>query len=305
VLAYHVLSRHPAFVANSADAAFLYMSLSHLLWIVAYQCGIATLAALVIMACSGCRPRLWQPRLAIASMGLCAIAQAIALFTILSCQERQLQKERPFAGISLPQAARLPSIKDGWRRFPVAIQCNGRLSINEKPLELDAFVTSLQSAASNDNRMVDVVIGANVNASFDKVWPVLEACRSNRVWKVGFAVTDATGQGIGEIWAFLPHWESDPAAWGPLVLKDSVVPHVVCIGVQTNGFAVTERMLDANALNAYLLEVREEGGDNMTIIDHPGPGITHGQFMSVLCLCDAVGLKNVSVLNAPGKDPAR
>ena len=62
-------------------AAFLVMlniNMSHMLWPVAFQCFLATVGALVVMACSGCQPRLWHPRYSMISIALCACAQAMA-----------------------------------------------------------------------------------------------------------------------------------------------------------------------------------------------------------------------------------
>jgi len=67
------------FRPGAAYLAMQSLNMSHMLWLVAYQCFIATVAALVVMGCSGFRPRLWQPRFAVASACLCALAQAILL----------------------------------------------------------------------------------------------------------------------------------------------------------------------------------------------------------------------------------
>ena len=63
------------------DAALFAMqniNMSHMLWPVAFQCFFATIGALVVVVCSGCSPRLWQPRYSIVSIALCACAQAVA-----------------------------------------------------------------------------------------------------------------------------------------------------------------------------------------------------------------------------------
>lgn len=67
------------FVPGAAYLAIQSLNMSQMLWLVAYQCFIATIGALVVMACSGVRPCLWQPRIAVISICLCAVAQAITL----------------------------------------------------------------------------------------------------------------------------------------------------------------------------------------------------------------------------------
>jgi len=67
------------YVAGAAFLAMQNLNMSHMLWLVVCQCFIATIGTLVVMACSGVRPRLWQPRFAVISMCLCAVAEAISL----------------------------------------------------------------------------------------------------------------------------------------------------------------------------------------------------------------------------------
>ena len=55
-----------------------YINLSYSLRPIAYQLLLTTIAALVVIICSGHRPALWQPRFTVFSIILCAIAQAIA-----------------------------------------------------------------------------------------------------------------------------------------------------------------------------------------------------------------------------------
>jgi hypothetical protein len=64
---------------GAAFFAMQNLNMSHMLWLVAYQCFIATIGSLVVMSCSGVRPRLWQPGLAVVSIGLCAVGELIAL----------------------------------------------------------------------------------------------------------------------------------------------------------------------------------------------------------------------------------
>ena len=73
------------YVSGAAFLAMQNLNMSHMLWLVVYQCFIATIGALVVMACSGIRPRLWHPRFAVISMCLCAVAEAVSqvLFGIM------------------------------------------------------------------------------------------------------------------------------------------------------------------------------------------------------------------------------
>ena len=61
-----------------ASVSFQCMNMSHFLWVIVWQCFIATICALVVAACSGFRPRLWQAKYSMVSILLCATAQAIS-----------------------------------------------------------------------------------------------------------------------------------------------------------------------------------------------------------------------------------
>ena len=221
-----------------------------------------------------------------------------------SCRrEQQLPSEdRSFAGISLPQVKHM-RIEDWGPSVLVGIRKDGAVSINASPIALDAFAAAIQKTASNYPSQFPVHIGADVATPFDKVWPVIQACRSNGIWKIHFAVTDTTGQGLNTIGAFLPRRQTDPAELSMLVLKDST--NTVTVGVHSDGFVVAERKFDEQVLRAVMQELLAAGDKSKTIIIIPSQGITHGQFMTVLGMCHDVGLYNICIMDEPKRKPAR
>jgi hypothetical protein len=72
-----LLNGHTA--SGETEFSMKNVNMSHALWLVAYQCFIATVGALTVAACSGFRPRLWHPRFAIASIILALAAEAMSL----------------------------------------------------------------------------------------------------------------------------------------------------------------------------------------------------------------------------------
>lgn len=191
-----------------------------------------------------------------------------------------------FGSISLPKVEGLLFVR--WlNSINIAINCTGAVSIANTPLSLPLLRSVISKAVSDSvsNRPpLEIVIGADENTPFDKVWPVLLTCAGCGICKVGFAVSTGQQEYMNVLRVYVPRIAGTNRPYeSPLVLKSETA--IAVLGTQTNG-------ITTGRYRAGLVT------DRKWIGAEPYPGCIHEAAIPPLGDIDTE--KVVGVVTAPG-----
>ena len=143
----------------------------------------------------------------------------------------------PFHSVNLPKVDDLLFVR-GLNAINIAINSTGEVSIARSSIsvhELSAIISKIVADGATKKPGFDVVVGADENTPFSKVWPVLLACCTKGVWKVGLAVSAGQQEYMNILRVYLPK-TTNALYPSPLALRADT--EITIIGVQTNGITL-------------------------------------------------------------------
>lgn len=237
--------------------------------------------------------RRWELRCLLPVLAVC----------IMSCS-RQWRSEtsRPYPGIHLAET-RMYRNEDHGSVIAVGIRRNGEIHIARQrinPNNLDGLMSGI---AHSRGSSVSIIIGADVAAPFDAVWPVVRACRSNGMGYVSFAALNRGSSSMVTSMVWLPLWENDPSDQSAVIIREGACP--TTLGITTNGFVLDGVSCDEPGLQAALEKLRDDEQLPETVLIVPDPHIPHGDFMTALLMCEELGLENIGLVEPDRLIPAR
>ncbi len=234
--------------------------------------------------------------------GLRCLLPVLAVCTMSCSRQWRSETSRLYPGIHLSET-RVYRHEDNGLFTAVAIRRNGEIHIARERIDPNHLDGLMFRIACSRGSSALIVIGADVAASFDAVWPVVQACRSNGMGYVSFAALSRGSSSMVTSMVWLPLWENDPSGQGAVIIREGACP--TTLGITTNGFVLDGVSCDEPGLQAALEKLRDDEQLPETVLMVPDPHIPHGDFMTALLMCEELGLKNIGLVEPDRLIPAR
>lgn len=211
----------------------------------------------------------------------------------------QVTRADSFRSLSLPRVGELLCSRNP-RSVDVAIDSTGTITLCRMPMghgEFRAVIAKAVADSAVDGHSPEVRIGADAQTPFDKVWPVLLACCSSGVWKVGFAVSAGDQTYMNALDVCLPQVEANPPYRSPLVLKGGGA--FTAIGLQTNGLVIAHLkrgvVIDQERIGMSGFVDRGKIDTDRTLAIVPSQGVSYGDVATLVYWCHRFHVETIGL----------
>ncbi|MFC1498494.1 ExbD/TolR family protein [Verrucomicrobiota bacterium] len=239
----------------------------------------------------------------------------------LLCSYKNFYEEQIFPFI--PADINLPLAPDSLRysdidpfSSTITINSAGKISICDTFLSIDQLEKMLVSKHQRIGRYYPVLIAANSNIDFGKIWPVVSMCRRLGIWRFHFLVLiNNPSQEPRQISWMTPHKQFGTLSFsapveenqtkykGPVILKTEGEPFFFCkLEVTTDNIKFNGKDISLPDLDAYFGS-SSEINKLTSIIILPVGDVPYSSIINVLNICSKHELRNICIMEELGADP--
>lgn len=231
--------------------------------------------------------------------GLIALAGCVTSTPESTQQWDNILPAGAFSSVSLPKVEQLRGARDR-HAFSFAVDINGEISLCGTKLDLKYFCNvikkSMSDSATREDSPIYVQFGADEGIPFEKLWPILLACRDQGFGRIGFAISTGDQKFMNFIFVSLPKADTELPNLN-LPSSEAIVIHVAPGRISNGQKIFTGPTMKADYENYVHEFIVQSSVSDKPIVIVPSKDVKHGEVISAIYACWIQNERNIILID--------